>query len=76
MSIPSHIKAIGIDKTGGPEVIQLKEIPTPEVGDEQVLIKVDWAGVRPHCQAAVDVLTANQLLQINFIDVGTLLQSE
>jgi len=46
MSISKTMKAIVIEKTGGPEVIQLKtDLPVPAVADEDVLIKIEWAGV-------------------------------
>lgn len=39
------MKAIHITASGGPEVLQLKETPMPQLGDSQVLIKVKAAGV-------------------------------
>jgi len=39
------MKAIHITKSGGPEVLQLRETPTPSPGKTQVLIKVKAAGV-------------------------------
>ncbi|WWC69660.1 uncharacterized protein I206_103603 [Kwoniella pini CBS 10737] len=43
--IPKTIKAIQVDKVGGPEVNVLREIPTPVPKDNEVLIKVQWTGV-------------------------------
>ncbi|WWC61368.1 uncharacterized protein I303_103949 [Kwoniella dejecticola CBS 10117] len=43
--IPKTIKAIQVDKVGGPEVNVLREIPTPVPKDNEVLIKVQWSGV-------------------------------
>ncbi|WRT66914.1 uncharacterized protein IL334_003879 [Kwoniella shivajii] len=43
--IPKTIKAIQVDKAGGPEVNVLREIPTPSPGENEVLIKVQWTGV-------------------------------
>lgn len=43
-SIPSTMKAIVIDEQGGPEVMQLKEIPVPKPGKGEVLIKVEYSG--------------------------------
>ncbi|KAI9456649.1 NAD-P-binding protein [Lactarius psammicola] len=45
MSYPAKIKAIGINETGGVEVIQNLEVPFPEIKPTDLLIKVEWAGV-------------------------------
>ncbi|KAF8274221.1 NAD-P-binding protein [Lactarius quietus] len=45
MSYPAKVKAIGINDTGGVEVIQNLEVPFPEVKPTDLLIKVEWAGV-------------------------------
>lgn len=39
------MKAIHISKSGGPEVLQLKETPVPNLEAKQILIKVTAAGV-------------------------------
>jgi NADPH2:quinone reductase len=39
------MRAIQIKKTGGPEVMELVELPTPKPGTGQVLVKVEAAGV-------------------------------
>lgn len=39
------MRAIQIRKTGGPEVMELVELPTPKPGKGQVLVKVEAAGV-------------------------------
>ena len=39
------MKAIQIQETGGPEVLQLAELPIPEPGPGQVLIRVEAIGV-------------------------------
>ncbi|HEY5370370.1 MAG TPA: NAD(P)H-quinone oxidoreductase [Hanamia sp.] len=39
------MKAVHITKSGGPEVLQIQETPTPRPGKNQVLIKVKAAGV-------------------------------
>jgi NADPH2:quinone reductase len=39
------MKAIQIQQTGGPEVLQLAELPIPEPGPGQVLIRVEAIGV-------------------------------
>ena len=40
MSYPSTVKAVGINETGGLEVIQDLELPFPEVKPTDLLIKV------------------------------------
>ena len=39
------MKAIQIHQTGGPEVLQLAELPIPEPGPGQVLIRIEATGV-------------------------------
>ena len=39
------MKAIRVHHNGGPEVLQLEEIPTPTPGSDQVLIRVEAIGV-------------------------------
>ena len=39
------MKAIQIEATGGPEVLQLVELPIPEPGPGQVLVRIEAAGV-------------------------------
>ena len=39
------MKAIRITRTGGPEVLEYVELPTPEPGDDEVLIKAHAIGV-------------------------------
>ena len=39
------MKAVVITKPGGPEVLALKEYPTPEISGDQVLIEVQAAGL-------------------------------
>src|SRR5580698_1471532 len=39
------MQAIQITQTGGPEVMLLQEVPTPEPGDGQALIKIEASGV-------------------------------
>ncbi|TFY77519.1 hypothetical protein EWM64_g6493 [Hericium alpestre] len=45
MAYPKTIKAVGIHKTGGVEVIEDLELPFPEVKPDHLLIKVQWGGV-------------------------------
>lgn len=42
------MKAIQVHQFGGPEVLQLHEIPTPKPGLGQVLVRVHAAGVNPY----------------------------
>lgn len=41
------MRAMIIQQTGGPEVLQLGEVPTPEPGPGQMLIRIACAGVNP-----------------------------
>ncbi len=38
------MKAIQISETGGPEVLKLVELPIPEPGPGQVLIRIEATG--------------------------------
>lgn len=42
------MKAIRVNSFGGPEVLKLEELPTPEPGPGQVLVRVAAAGVNPY----------------------------
>ena len=39
------MKAVAIDRFGGPETLRLETLPVPEVGPDEVLIQVDSADV-------------------------------
>lgn len=39
------MKAIVIDRFGGPDELVMRDIPVPSIGDDDVLIKVEYAGV-------------------------------
>jgi NADPH:quinone reductase-like Zn-dependent oxidoreductase len=39
------MRAVAIDRFGGPEVLELRQLPVPEVGPGEVLIRVEAAGV-------------------------------
>ena len=39
------MRAIEIEKTGGPEVLVLRELPVPQPGQQQVLVKIEAIGV-------------------------------
>jgi NADPH2:quinone reductase len=41
------MKAIRVHKFGGPEVMQIEELPTPKPAAAQVLVKIHAAGVNP-----------------------------
>jgi NADPH2:quinone reductase len=41
------MKAIRVHQFGGPEVMQLEEVPTPQAGPGQVLVRVHAAGINP-----------------------------
>ncbi len=45
MKLRTKMKAVVITKSGGPEVLALKEYPTPEISGDQVLIEVKAAGL-------------------------------
>ena len=42
------MKAIQVHRFGGPEVLELHEIPTPKPGPGQILVRVHAAGVNPY----------------------------
>jgi NADPH:quinone reductase-like Zn-dependent oxidoreductase len=41
------MKAIVQDKYGSPEVLELRDIDKPEIGDDEVLVRIRAAGVNP-----------------------------
>ena len=45
MAMPETMTAIGFDSPGGPEVLVAKQLPVPQPGAGQVLIRVAFAGV-------------------------------
>ena len=48
--LPQTMQAIGFAAPGGPDVLIIEEVATPEPGPSDVLIKVAYAGVnRPDC---------------------------
>ncbi len=43
--IPETMKAAAIDRYGGPDVLQLHELPVPRPGSNKVLIRLEAAGI-------------------------------
>src|SRR4051794_10273970 len=41
------MKAVRIDRFGGPEVVEVQEVPVPEPREGEVLVRVEAAGVAP-----------------------------
>ena len=41
------MKAIRVKEFGGPEKLQLEEVPNPKPGHGQVVVKLEAAGVNP-----------------------------
>jgi NADPH2:quinone reductase len=44
-SIPKSMKAVVIEKFGGPEVFHTATVPVPDIGEKDVLVQVDTAGI-------------------------------
>ena len=44
-SIPAHMRAAAFDRYGGPEVLHTETLPVPQPGPDQVLIRLDTAGI-------------------------------
>jgi NADPH:quinone reductase-like Zn-dependent oxidoreductase len=44
-SIPKTMKAVAIDRFGGPEVLRLQSLPVPTPKADEVLIQLDTAGI-------------------------------
>jgi NADPH:quinone reductase len=42
---PSTMTAVAIDRFGGVETLKIKKLPIPDVGPDEVLIRLNWAGV-------------------------------
>ena len=53
------MKAIRVERTGGPEVLRLEHVPTPRPGPGQLLVRVEAAGVN-----FVDVYQRKGLYQV------------
>ncbi len=49
-NLAEMMRAIGMTEPGGPDVLYLEEVPVPQPGPQDVLIRVAYAGVnRPDC---------------------------
>ena len=46
-TITETMKAVQIHKFGGPDVLQFEDVPRPEPGPHEVLVRVHAAGVNP-----------------------------
>lgn len=44
-AVPDTMQAMVIDAFGGPERLTVRDVPVPAVGDDEVLVRVDTAGV-------------------------------
>ncbi|KAF1993158.1 NAD(P)-binding protein [Amniculicola lignicola CBS 123094] len=45
IEVPKTMKAVQIDKNGGVEVLQYKDVPVPELKEGQVLVKNEFIGI-------------------------------
>jgi D-arabinose 1-dehydrogenase-like Zn-dependent alcohol dehydrogenase len=45
------MKAVVVEQTGGPDVLQVRDVPDPRPGDTQVVVKVEACGICGHDQA-------------------------
>jgi NADPH:quinone reductase len=46
-AVPATMRAVAIDHKGGPEVLTLRELPTPKPGADEVLVALETVGVGP-----------------------------
>ena len=44
-SLPMQMKAAAFDRYGGPEVLHTKTLRVPQPGPNQVLLRLDFAGI-------------------------------
>jgi NADPH:quinone reductase-like Zn-dependent oxidoreductase len=79
------MKAMVITEFGGPDVFELREVPKPEIGPNQVLVRVhatsvnpvdlgvrqagSWAGVRPPAVIGYDVSGVVEVVGPGVVDV-------
>src|SRR5690349_14573527 len=45
--LPKTMKAVVVERSGGPEVLVLRDVPVPSIAPDEVLIAVHAAGVGP-----------------------------
>jgi NADPH:quinone reductase-like Zn-dependent oxidoreductase len=64
------MRAVVMHQTGGPEVLRLEDVPTPEAADGQVLIRVRAASVNPADWKARRGIMSRQLPTIPGSDVS------
>jgi len=43
--IPADMRAVAIDRFGGVETLKLRQLPVPDLGPGEILLRVEWAGV-------------------------------
>jgi NADPH2:quinone reductase len=44
-SLPKTMKAVLIEKTGGTDVLQYKDVPVPQPKEGEVLVKNEYIGI-------------------------------
>jgi NADPH2:quinone reductase len=47
MAMPERMKAARVSRVGGPEVLEIAEVPLPPRGPKQVLVKVVATSINP-----------------------------
>lgn len=45
--VPAEMRAVRLHQFGGPEVLREEKVPTPRPGDDELLVRVEAAGVNP-----------------------------
>lgn len=50
------MRAVVVTAVGGPEVLELREIPAPHPGEDDVLARVEAAGVNYHDVLALSLI--------------------
>jgi NADPH2:quinone reductase len=72
------VRAVQIEEFGGPEKLELKELPAPEVGEGQVLVRVEACGVNfadTH-QTQNDYLSPTELPLVPGAEVAGVVEAE
>ena len=44
-AIPTHMRAVAIDRFGGTETLKFRKLPVPNLDAGEILLRVEWAGV-------------------------------